>query len=546
MADVLQEYAPTNESVYSFLRKQAKQYKSQTAISFYGRRISYRTLFAKIDEVAKALVALGVTKDDVVASSLPGCPEGVYLLYAVNKIGAIYCAFDCRAKSEEIKETIKTFSPKLCVVPSFQLSQFRDIRECTTVFLSPIHSLGAMEKLYSIPTDLFTGRTFLRARNWSIFSYDQFIRQGKAVALGKTQSSTQNIFGYFYTSGTTYGRKSVILTNENINAAVTIHRLRNTRIQSGQSMLNIMPLFTCYSVTLATHLPLCYGVTVKLIPLLNPKKMKKVLLKEKPNYIITVPAHWEFFIKEDFKDCDLSFLFSIVIGGDTMHPAYRKKLEEILREHGAGDTLQFGYGLSETTSTAVSAFSAPENSVGYALPYMQVAICHPETGEPLPAGEKGEICICGPTLCKGYFREKELTDKLLRKHSDGNLWLHSSDCGYLDETGALYFCERYKRMYVRFDGTKVSPYSIEQGLSACELVEECLVVAVTDEAHSHGKCAKAFVVLKEGEDKIDAAFKLQKYCEKYMDEHMQPKQIVIVSRLPHTANGKLEYFEKTS
>ena len=534
---------PDNISVYCYLEKYAKQYGKDTAISFYGKKITYEQLLSRIDTAAKALIAYGVKKDDVVAASLPGMPEGIYLIYAINKIGAIYCAFDCRAKNEEIKETLHTFAPKLCIVPNFQVKEFHDIHDCPVVYISPVHTLGGIEKLYSIPTDFFTGRDFVRLRNPNIMKYDRFIKGGNSIDTYPVERSSQDIFGYFYTSGTTYGRKSVILTNQNINASVAIHRIANQEIQPGQVLLNIMPLFTCYSVTLAVHLPLTSGVSVTLIPLVDTKKLKQTLLKEKPNYIITVPSHWEFFIHESFKGCDLSFMKKIIIGGDTIKPAYRKTLNSIFRIHGSCEPVLVGYGLTETTSSATAAFAGPENSVGRALPYMQLAICDPESGKFLPTGEEGEICIHGPTVCSGYFQDEAATQQLLRLHDDGKVWLHSGDRGYMDDTGVVYFCERYKRMYVRFDGTKISPYSIEQGITGCPLVENVLVVAFADGAHSHGMCAKAYVVLKKGENKETAPGAIMRYCKKHLDEHMQPHEIVIVDSLPHTKNGKLRYFE---
>lgn len=530
-------------SVYEYFAKYAQQYSEETAISFYGRDFSYTHLFSKIDETARALLAWGIQKDDVVAASLPGIPEGIYLIYAINKIGAIYCAFDCRAKREEIEDTFRTFSPKLCIVPNFQVKELRDITDCPIVYISPIHALGKAEKLYSIPANFFTGRDFVRARNPQIIPYSRFLRKAKAVGTYQNHSSSSGVFGYFYTSGTTFGRKSVILTNQNINAAAAIQRAANPSIQPGETLLNIMPLFTCYSVTLAVHLPLLCGVSINLIPLVDTKKLKKTLLQHKPNFLITVPAHWEYFIQENFQNCDLSFIKQIIVGGDTIKPEFREKLNRIFHTHGAGEPLLVGYGLTETASTAAAAFGVPENSVGRALPFMELAICDPKTWQALPAGEEGEICICGPTVCGGYFNDKAATERLLRKHMDGRLWLHSGDRGYLDDTGALYFCERYKRMYVRFDGTKISPYSIEQVIAACPQVDQVLVVAVTDTAHSHGMCPKAYIVPKKAKNKKVAHVAIQKYCKKHLDMHMQLGHIVITDRLPHTKNGKLRYFE---
>lgn len=531
-------------SVYSFLEHSARQHEDKNAITFYGRKFSFADIFRMIDEIAKALVAHGIQKDDVVAASLPGMPEGICLIYAINKIGAIYCAFDCRAKNEEIKETMATFRPKLCIVPNFQMAEFRDITDCPIVYVSPIHSLGIIEKGYSLVANTFTGRYAVCARNRQIISFHKFMAKAKTVEHYEQAESSSGIFGYFYTSGTTYGRKSVMLSNRNINAAVIIQRDAHPGIVPGEVLLNIMPLFTCYSVTLAMHLPFICGVGIQLIPLLDPKKMKDVLLQTKPNYMITVPAHWEYFAQESFDGCDLSFLKLIIVGGDTMKPEFREKLTGIFQATGAGDPLHVGYGLTETASTAVAAVGDPPvASVGKALPFMELAICDPDTKQVLPVGEEGEICIWGPTVCRGYYNDQEATDRLLKTHEDGKLWLHSGDRGYLDETGALYFCERYKRMYVRFDGTKVSPYSIEQGIAECPIVENVLVVAITDTDHSHGKCPKAYIVLKEGTDAKNAEDVIRKHCKKHMDQHMQPTQIVITDKLPHTKNGKLRYFE---
>ena len=131
---------------------------------------------------------------------------------------------------------------------------------------------------------------------------------------------------------------------------------------------------------------------------------------------------------------------------------------------------------------------------------------------------------------------------LLKEHSDGTVWLHTGDVGYLDENGYLFFCERLKRMYVRFDGTKISPFSIEQILSGCPVIARCMVTAIRDTDHSHGMCAKALIVLREGTDKKSARAEIDKYIHENLGQHMTPKEIVFVEKLPYTKMGKLDYF----
>ncbi len=543
MRDDFREYTPLGLSMYEYLEQHARGYEDIPALSFYGIKSSYRQMFDKIEEAERALRACGIGRDDIVAASLPGMPEAVHIIYAINKIGAKYCAFDCRSKESEVLEMMAKFNPKLCIIPTFQMKDFKNVRDCQIVYLDPTHSIGGPTKLTAFVTDIFTGRIFVHSSRENFISYDQFLKKAKDGQNLPPEKSSDNTFGYFYTSGTTYGRKSIILTNENINAAVFQYSETEDYVKKGEAMLDIMPMFTCYGVTIAMHLPLSLGVHVKLIPLINIKKLKSTLEREKPNFLITVPAHWEYFVKEDFEGCDLSFLRTVVIGGDKIDPEYEDKINEIFKKCGSTAWLRSGYGLSETTSVGTNPpDGTPKGSVGKPMRYTLVGIFDRDTFEPVPKGEPGEICIYGPTVCNGYFKDEKMTEMLLKKHDDGRVWLHSGDVGYIDENGFLFFRERLKRMYVRFDGTKVSPYSIEQILSRCPVIGRCMVTAIRDKDHSHGMCARVLIVLREGYEEKAARDELDKFIAANLGQHMVPKEIVFVEKLPYTKNGKLDYF----
>ena len=156
--------------------------------------------------------------------------------------------------------------------------------------------------------------------------------------------------------------------------------------------------------------------------------------------------------------------------------------------------------------------------------------------------EKGEICVCGPNIFKGYLNDERATGELLVKHSDGKVWLHSGDIGYFDENDFLYFCERQKRIFVRYDGTKISPYAIEQQLYGCPVVDHCLVYGVDDTEHTYGKCPSVLVVFKGDYDVEDAQNKFKKFIKENLAYHLRPVQISAVSALPVTKSGKLDYF----
>lgn len=536
------EYDPTNLSVYEYMMRDVQEYLDLPAISFYGVKTDYRYLLERIERAERAFRAHGISKGDIVAVSLPGMPEAIHIIYALNKIGAIYCAFDCRCKEDEVLEMLEKFQPKLCIIPNFQLKAFRNVHDTTVVYAAPANSLGPF-KLTGDIADLFKGRSFLIAAHKNMVSYNAYMKWESRGENLPPEKNEGNVFGYFYTSGTTYGRKSIILTNENVNAAVRQYTGTEDYVKRGESMLDIMPMFTCYGVTIAMHLPLSLGVHVKLIPLLKPKQMKRTLLREKPNFIITVPAHWEYFVKDKFDGCDLSFLTTVVVGGDKVDPAYEDKINEIFKSCGSKAWLRVGYGLSETNAVgACPVPGKPKGSVGLPMEYTLMGIFDRDTLQPMPAGEKGEICIWGPTVCQGYYKDEEMTAQLLRLHDDGRVWLHTGDVGYMDEQGYLFFCERIKRMYVRHDGTKVSPYSIEQILEKCPEIGRCMITAIRDTDHTHGMCARALVVLKEGVKPSEGRSAVHRYIKEHLGIHMIPKEVLFVEKLPYTKNGKLDYF----
>ena len=537
-------YCPIGMSVYGFLTSRSLQHGELTALRFYGKRVTFSQLFQRVEETAQALRKLGVGENDVVTVSLPAIPEAVYLFYAINKLGAVYCALDCRSTAREVEKTVEQVKPKACFVPCFQLKQFRRVTEVPVISVDMTTSVGGFTRFTAAFADFFTGRTFLKLRHSNIMGFSQLQKNHEIAGSFVDEKSTANgLCGYFYTSGTTYGRKCVVLTNENFNSAVSQHILGNADVKAGEKMLNVMPLFTCYGLCLGLHLPLSLGMEVSLIPLFRGRDMGRLLTGMKPNYIITVPSHWDGFLKDRSFTGDISSLRGVLIGGDKGRKDFHRLLRERLDAGGSKARIMHGYGLTETASTAtVPTWDTPTESVGKAACWTKIEIFDPKTGEKLPRGEWGEICMCGPSVCKGYLNDPENTDLLLRRHNDGETWLHSGDIGYLNEVGELFFCERIKRMYVRWDGTKVSPYAIEQALLSCPVVKECLVYPVEDKVHLHGCCAKAVIVLTT--EKYGAREYLEKFIRKNLGEHMRPETVQIVKRLPLTKNGKVDYFSQ--
>ena len=128
----------------------------------------------------------------------------------------------------------------------------------------------------------------------------------------------------------------------------------------------------------------------------------------------------------------------------------------------------------------------------------------------MPPNEDGEICICGPTVMKGYLNNKEETDNMIRVHEDGKKWLHTGDLGRMDENGIFYFETRLKRMIIT-SGYNVYPSHIEEVLNTHEYVINSCVVGIP---HPYKvEVAKAFIVLKEGYKQNNETLKsIKEHC----------------------------------
>jgi long-chain acyl-CoA synthetase len=290
-------------------------------------------------------------------------------------------------------------------------------------------------------------------------------------------------------------------------------------------------------------MPLSIGLTMVLIPNFQPHKMGKLVKKFRPQHMISVPAFYEILMESDeVKNLDLSFLITMGSGGDTMNEGLEAKLHAFMKEHNMHRPLAQGYGMSEL-SAAVS-FCAEDvykpGSVGIPSLTTTVGIFKPDTFEELGLLEEGEICVKGPSVMKGYYNNQKETDNVMRRHPDGDYWIHSGDIGYLDEDGFLYVNGRIKRMITRFDGHKIFPVSIETLVSEHPNVRNCCVIGITDKTHGQGNVPLALVTLTDC-DKDAVLREIFATCDRELEERGKPVAIIGVDDIPLTGMGKNDY-----
>jgi long-chain acyl-CoA synthetase len=274
------------------------------------------------------------------------------------------------------------------------------------------------------------------------------------------------------------------------------------------------------------------------------KTYADTLVKKKPDFIPGVPTLFEALLRaEKLRNADLSFLKGVFCGGDSLSVELKKKVDRFLVEHNGKIQIREGYGTTEcvTASCLTPPFYSREGSIGIPFPDTYYAICKVGTVEHLPAGDEGEICLRGPTVMKGYLNNPEETAETLKRHDDGNVWLHTGDLGVIDEDGFVYFRQRIKRLIVT-SGYNVYPSQLENIIDAHEKVMLSCVIGVPDPYKMQR--VKAFVVLKPGIEPCDAVREeLLEYCRENIAKYAIPKEIEFRSELPKTLVGKVAYRE---
>ena len=533
--------------IYSLLKEANKNRSNDIAIYYYGSKITVRKFIKRIDECADAFAALGVKKGDMVSLVSASTPESIIALYALNKIGAAVNAIDPRMDKKSISRMIQGSGSEILMVIDMAYPKIAavlsEIKQKHIIVQTPSTSLSAVKKMAL----KIASRSLIPYGKGGVISWDTFIKCAKDGMAIEAEYEGDATVAVTYTGGTTGFPKGVMLTNDSINAVAYNFIHAGIVHEKGQRFLGIMPIFSSYGLVCGIHMPLTLGLELALIPRFFPLKMGEYIKKYRPEHMIATPAFYEILIgSEEMKNFDLSFMLTLGSGGDSMNAGLEGKMREFMDSHGIRYPLAQGYGMSEVSAAATFCVNDryKKGSVGIPSVATTIGIFDPETGEELGYGELGEVCITGPTMMKGYYNNKAETDYVMRKHADGQIWVHSGDIGSIDEDGFVYIQGRVKRMITRFDGHKVFPINIESFIGEHKKVHSCSVIAVDDRERTQGQYPMAVIECVAGVDvsERDAICReLYNLCQEHLEERGRPVAVIAVDEIPLTGVGKNDY-----
>ncbi len=538
-----------NGTMYEKVEEIAKKHPLNIALDFMGKHISYRHMIDQINLCAKSLRVLGIRENDKVTIAMPNCPQAIYMLYAVNLVGAIANMVHPLSAEKEIENYLNMSNSVMVVTLDQFYHKIEAVRKNTKVqnviiarikdeLTRPIkvgYMLTEGRKIEKIPSDA------------PVFQWPDFMGLGKHCGYEyKVKRSAEDPAAILYSGGTTGTTKGIMLTNLNFNALSEQVIATNPMFRPGDKMLAAMPLFHGFGLGVCLHTMLAQGGRCLLVPRFTPKSYAKQITKNKCNFIAGVPTLYEAMLRlPSMNGKDLSSLKGVFSGGDSLSIELKKKLDKFLFDHNCKVQVREGYGTTEcvTASCLTPTQMYKEGSIGIPFPDTYYKIVKPDTAEEVPYGEEGEILLSGPTMMHGYMDMPDETANTLRQHADGLTWVYTGDLGTMDSEGFIYFKGRAKRMIVS-SGYNIYPAQLENIFDAHEKVQMSCVIGVPDDYKMEK--VKVFVKPTNGVPPTEAgrnALKeeLMAYAKKNIAKYAMPYDIEFRDDLPKTLVGKVAY-----
>ncbi len=467
-----------------------------------GRTVTYAQLADSISIVAHNLSERGFKKGDVFGILSPNCPEYAIAFHAIATLGGIVTPINPLYTKHEIAQQLKDSGARFLVT----------VPACAEK-TSEAHEAG-IEELF----------VFGSAEGATSFD-SLLIDNGRAEQV--QIDPLEDLVALPYSSGTTGLPKGVMLTHYNLVA--------NIRQMEGlcyftdtDTLICVLPLFHIYGLVVVLNMGLYSGTTIVMMPRFELESFLKAVQDYEVSLAHLVPPIVLSLSKnpivDNYKLPKLNTIFSGAAPlGEDLTRACMDRL---------GCNVRQGYGLTETSPVTHSSPAPPLvskfGSVGVAAPNTECKIIDLETGQPLGPGERGEVCVRGPQVMKGYLNRPDATAQTI----DAEGWLHTGDIGYADEDGYFFIVDRAKEL-IKYKGLQVPPAELEAVLLTHPCVADAAVIPYPDE--EAGEVPKGIIVLRQPAEPQA----ILEFVAERVAPHKKIRHLEFVEKIPKSPSGKI-------
>jgi long-chain acyl-CoA synthetase len=535
------------DSVGELVDATCERFAAKPAFSNLGHVIDFTELKTLTDRFAAFLVGeLGLVKGDRIVLQMPNLLQYPVAVYGALKAGLVVVNANPLYTAHEMKKVFRdSGAVAIVVVENFadKLDEVVADTDIRHVVLTEVGDL--LPPLKRVLTNFVVKRVRkmvpkhdLPRTSATLTSFRDALAAGErrraATPLPTVQREDTALLQY--TGGTTGGTKAAIITHHNLlaNQAQMLAPMR-LRLQEGEeTIIAALPLYHIFSLTVNALAFFAYGSHNVLIT--NPRDTKdlvKTLASTRPTVLILVSTLAGSLLEnEGFRALDLTRVKLAVAGGMAVRSATATRWREVV----GADMLE-GYGLTEA-SPVVSVnptWTEPRvGTIGLPLPSTDVEL-RDEDGQPVPLGDRGELCVRGPQVMSGYWNQPEPSAEVLR---DG--WLLTGDIATMEPDGYLTIVDRKKDMIV-VSGFNVYPSEVEEAAMLHPKVKEAGVIGVPDDRSGEG-----VVLFAVKSDDSLTADELKAYLKGELAGYKRPSRIVFRDDLPKTNVGKVLRRELTA
>ena len=526
---------PDVHSIRDMCERSFREHADRPAYTNMGKTLTYRELDRLSCEFACYLQnTLGLTRGERVAIMLPNVLQYPVALFGIFRAGLVVVNINPLYTARELRHQLSDSGARCIVVLSNFASTLESVVDETRVKHVVTTEIGDLLRWPKGAITNFALRYFKRSiPRYSLpgsVSFKEALALGRKSVLRPVELGFADIAFLQYTGGTTGLSKGAMLSHRNM-----VYNVYQTLAWQGGAFADVdrivaitaLPLYHIFSLKSNCLLMLAQGGENVLIT--NPRDSRSFvgeLAKHAFVYFSGVNTMFASLLNTPgFADLDFSKLRLTIGGGMAVQEAVARQWQSV-----TGKPIVQAYGLTETSPAAVinplDSLSF-NGSIGLPIPGTDVRICD-DNGKDV-GGEVGEICIRGPQVMEGYWKNKEETAKAMLPGG----WFRTGDIGRMDEDGFVYIEDRKKDM-ILVSGFNVYPNEIESVVAELDGVLEAAAIGIADD--KSGEVVKLFVVRK---DDTLTEERVLSYCREHLTAYKVPRQLEFRKELPKTNVGKI-------
>ncbi len=521
------------KALYTLFDDAVDRFPQRPCLDFLGRLYSYAELDQLINRATSGFQRLGVQSGTKVGLFLPNCPQFVICYYAILKAGGTIVNYSPLYSESELLQQIEDSQTDFMVTLNL-MSLYPKAQAMLEQSRLKLLVVGTMSEVLPFPKNwlfpMVKHRDLVRIPNDCSHVSFKDVLNNDGTYESITVEPEQDVAVLQYTGGTTGVPKGAMLTHANIYANTIQCGVWFPGLEAGvERIMGVLPFFHVFAMTAVMNMSIYLGAVIIMHPRFELDTVLEDIKKKKPTLFDGVPTMFGAInAHPKLKESDLKSIKACISGGAPLPLEVKQRFEKL-----SGCKLVEGYGLTESSPVATcNPFDGEvkEGSIGLPLPGTIIEVVDRDDPQHvLPQGEIGEICITGPQVMAGYWRNEEATREVIV-----NGRLRTGDVGYIDDDGFTFIIDRIKDL-IFVSGFNVYPRNVEDGIYQHPAVDEVTVIGVPDKYQ--GQSVKAFIKLKQGHALTQD--ELSVFLEEKLGRHELPRFIEFRDILPKTMIGKL-------